>query len=41
MHKLPNIVHMDLNVLGSLSLNSINGDFHGALIVTIDEYLKL
>ena len=37
MHKLLDIVHMDLNVLGYLSLNWISGGLNGALIVTIDD----
>ena len=36
MHKLSDVGHMDLNVLGSLSLNWIIADLNGALIVTID-----
>ena len=35
MHKLSNVVHMDLNVFGSLSLNCIIVDLNGALIITI------
>ena len=41
MHKLPDILHMDLNVLGSMSLNWISGDSNGALIVTIDDSGKI
>ena len=37
MHKIPDVVHMDLNVFGSLSLNSITGYSNGDLIVTIDD----
>ena len=37
MHKLPDVVHMDLNVFGSLSLNWISRDSNGDLIVTIDD----
>ena len=35
MHKLSDVVHIDLNVFGSLSLNWIIADLNGALIVTI------
>ena len=41
MHKLFDVVHMDLNVFGSLSLNWIIADLNGALIITIDNSLKL
>ena len=41
MHKLSDVVHMDLNVLGSLSLNWIIVDLIGALIITVDNSLKL
>ena len=37
MQKLSDIVHMDLNVFGSLSLNWISGYLNGAFIVTIDD----
>ena len=37
MHKLLDVVHMDINVLGSLYLKWINGDLNGAFIVTIDD----
>ena len=36
MHKLSDVVHMDLNVLGLLSLNWIIVDLNGALIITVD-----
>ena len=36
MHKLSDVVHMDLNVLGSLSMKWIIADSNGALIITID-----
>ena len=36
MHKLSDVVHMDLNVFGSLSLNWIIADLNGTLIITID-----
>ena len=36
MHKLSDVVHMDLNVLGSLSLNWIIIDLNGALIIIVD-----
>ena len=35
MHKLSNVVHVDLNVLGSLSLNWIIANSNGALIITV------
>ena len=35
MHKLSDVVHMDLNVLGSLSLNWIIVDSNGGLIITV------
>ena len=35
MHKLSDVVHMDLNVFGSLSLNWIIADLNGTLIITI------
>ena len=41
MHKLSDVVHMDLNVFGSLSLNWIIAYLNGALIITIDNSLKL
>ena len=36
MHMMSDVVHMDLNVFGSLSLNWIIADSNGALIITID-----
>ena len=36
MHKLSDVVHMDLNVLGSLFINLIITDSNGALIITVD-----
>ena len=36
MHKLFDVVHMDLNVFGSLSLKWIIVDSNGTLIITID-----
>ena len=36
MHKLSNVVHMDLNVFGWMSLKWIIADSNGALIITID-----
>ena len=36
MNKLSDVVHMDLNVLGSLSLNWIIKDSNGALIIIVD-----
>ena len=36
MHKLSDVVHMDLNVFGSLYMNWIIADLNGALIITID-----
>ena len=41
MHKLSDVVHMDLNVFGSLSLNWIITNLNGALIIIIDNSLKL
>ena len=35
MHKLSDVVHMDLNVFHFLSLNYIIVDLNGALIITI------
>ena len=35
MHKMSDVVHMDLNVFGSLSLNWIIVDSNGALIIII------
>ena len=36
MHKLSDVVDMDLNVLGSLSLNWIIIDLNGAMIIIVD-----
>ena len=36
MHKLSEVVHMDLNIFGSLSLKWIIVDSNGAFIITID-----
>ena len=36
MHKLSDLVHMDLNMFDSPSLNWIIADSNGALIITID-----
>ena len=36
MHKLSDVVHMDLNVFGSLSLNWIIANLNGTLIIKID-----
>ena len=36
MHNLSDVMHMDLNVLGSLSLNWIIVDSNGALIIIVD-----
>ena len=36
MHKLSDVVHMDINVFGSLSMNWIIANSNGALIITID-----
>ena len=36
MHTLSDVMHMDLNVLGSLSLNWIIVDSNGPLIITVD-----
>ena len=36
MHKLSDVVHMDLNVFGSLLLNWIIADSNGTLIITVD-----
>ena len=36
MHKLSDVVHMDLNVFGCFSLKWIIADSNGALIMTID-----
>ena len=36
MHKFSNVVHMDLNVSGSLLLNCILADLNGTLMITVD-----
>ena len=36
MNKLSDVVHMDLNVFGSMSLNWIIIDLNGTLIITMD-----
>ena len=36
MHKLSDVVHMDINVSGSLSLNWIIANLSGALIIIVD-----
>ena len=36
MHKLSDVVHMDLNVSGSLLLNWIFLDLNGTLVITED-----
>ena len=36
MHKLFDVVHMDLDVFGSLLLNWIIIDFNGTLIIIVD-----
>ena len=36
MHKLSNVVHMDLNVFGSLLLNWIIADLNSTLIIILD-----
>ena len=36
MHKLSDVVHMDLNVFKSLSLSWIIADSNGTLIITVD-----
>ena len=41
MHKLSDVVHMDLNVFGSLSMKWIIADSNGAMIIIVDNSLKL
>ena len=41
MHKLSDVVHMDLNVFGSLSLEFIIVDSNGALIIIVYNILKI
>ena len=36
MHKLSNVVHVNLNVSGSLLLNWIFADSNGTLVITVD-----
>ena len=36
MHKLSDVVHVNLNVSGSLLLNWILADSNGTLIITVD-----
>ena len=36
MHKFSDVVHMDLNVSGSLLLNWILADLNGTLLITVD-----
>ena len=36
MHKFSDVVHMDLNVSGSLLLNWILVDSNGTLVITVD-----
>ena len=36
MHKLSDVVHVDLNVLVSLSLNWVIIDANGSLIIIVD-----
>ena len=36
MHKLSDVVHMDLNVFGLMSLHWIIADLNGALIIIVD-----
>ena len=35
MHKLSDVVHMDLNVFGFLLLNLIIADLNGTLVITV------
>ena len=35
MHKLSDVVHMDLNVLGSMFMNWVIEYLNGALIITV------
>ena len=41
MHKLSDVVLVDLNVLGLLSMNWIIADSNGAMIITVDNSWKL
>ena len=36
MHKLSDVVHMDLNVFGSLLLKWIFANSNGTLVITVD-----
>ena len=36
MHKLSDVVHMDLNVFGSLLLSWIFADSNGTMVITVD-----
>ena len=36
MHKLSDVVHVNLNVSGSLLLNWIFADSNGTLVITVD-----
>ena len=36
MHKLSDVMHMDLSVLGSFSLNLIIAHLNGAIIIIVD-----
>ena len=36
MHKLPEVMHVNLNVSGSLLLNWIFVDLNGTLFITVD-----
>ena len=36
MHKLPDVVHVNLNVSGSLLLNWNFADLNGTLVITLD-----
>ena len=36
MHKLPDVVHVNLNVSGSMLLNWILVDSNGTLVITVD-----
>ena len=36
MHKFSDVVHMDLNVSGSLLLNWIFADSNGTMVITLD-----
>ena len=41
MHKFSDVVHMDLNVSGSLLLNWIFADLNGNLVIIVDGILVL